>query len=82
MFVVGNGTDDAARSNAFEVYGDGHAELQKTDFKIPNSVITISGLEEIMAKLIGKDGKLIGYGDTKPNPADPNSPEIFLLYKN
>lgn len=28
LFVIGNG-DDAARSNAFEVYHDGHAEIQK-----------------------------------------------------
>lgn len=29
LFVIGNGTDDAARSNAFEVYHDGHAKIQK-----------------------------------------------------
>lgn len=28
LFDVGNGTDNANRSNAFEVYSDGHAEVQ------------------------------------------------------
>lgn len=28
LFAIGNGTDDVHRSNAFEVYEDGHAEVQ------------------------------------------------------
>lgn len=39
LFEVGNGKNDDSRSNAFEVYQDGHAEVQ-TMGKTDNSVAT------------------------------------------
>lgn len=39
IFLVGNGTSDTRRSNAFEIYQDGHAEIQ-TVGSANNSVVT------------------------------------------
>lgn len=39
LLEIGNGTSDTARSNAFEVYKDGHAEVQvqgTTDNSVAN----------------------------------------------
>lgn len=38
LFEIGNGIDDANRSNAFEVYNDGHGELQ-TQGTSDNSIV-------------------------------------------
>lgn len=57
LLMVGNGTSDAERSNAFEVYLDGHAEV-KTFGTTPNSVVRrtelVEGLTDIYEKLEGK----------------------------
>ena len=39
LFAVGNGTSETDRKNAFEVYDDGHAEVQ-TQGATENSVVT------------------------------------------
>lgn len=39
LFTIGNGTSDTARKNAFEVFADGHAELQTVGTE-DNSVVT------------------------------------------
>lgn len=50
LLEIGNGTEEANRSNAFEVYKDGHAEVL-TQGDTDNSVVTKSGLAaELEAK--------------------------------
>ena len=51
-FIVGNGTSDTARSNAFVVNKDGSAEVGKQGTK-DSSVVTLGTLEERTAKLGG-----------------------------
>ena len=51
-FMVGNGTSDTARSNAFVVNKDGSAEVATQGTK-DNSVVTLGTLEERTAKLCG-----------------------------
>ena len=43
LFQIGNGTSESAKSNAFEVYNDGHAEV-KAMGTTDNSVVIKSGL--------------------------------------
>lgn len=50
LLEVGNGTSDTARSNAFEVYADGHAEVQ-TQGTTDNSVVIKSHLDTTIATL-------------------------------
>ncbi len=66
LFEVGNGKSDIDRKNAFEVYKDGHAEVQiqgTTD----NSVVMMQTLNNLIA--FGTD-----------NPEDANIPEGCLFY--
>ena len=51
-FIVGNGTSDTARSNAFVVNKDGSVEVGKQGTK-DSSVVTLGTLEERTAKLGG-----------------------------
>ena len=51
-FIVGNGTSDTARSNAFVVNKDGSAEVGKQGTK-DSSVVALGTLEERTAKLGG-----------------------------
>ena len=51
-FIVGNGTSDTARSNAFVINKDGSAEVGKQGTK-DSSVVTLGALEERTAKLGG-----------------------------
>ena len=51
-FIVGNGTSDTSRSNAFVVNKDGSAEVGKQGTK-DSSVVTLGTLEERTAKLGG-----------------------------
>ena len=55
LFVVGNGTENAswARKNAFEVYADGHSEVQLVSTDSDLSVINKQYLESELSKLIG-----------------------------
>ena len=48
LFEVGNGTSDTTRSNAFEVYRDGHAEVQ-TQGTADNSVVQMKTLNNLIA---------------------------------
>lgn len=50
LYSVGNGTDDENRSNALEVYEDGHAEVGKTG-ESENSVVTLGYLTEKINEL-------------------------------
>ena len=43
-FIVGNGTGDNARSNAFAVYANGYAEIQKQGIT-DNSIVIKSTLD-------------------------------------
>ena len=50
IFIVGNGASTSARSNAFEVYLDGHAELQ-TMGSTNNSIATKQYVDEAIAAI-------------------------------
>lgn len=52
LYEVGNGTSDSNRKNAFEVYTDGHAEVQ-TQGNSPNSVVIKSELDTKVDKRSG-----------------------------
>lgn len=54
LFEVGNGTAEALRSNAFEVYKDGHVEVQ-TQGQTDNSVVIKSTLDNLKNELILTD---------------------------
>ena len=62
LFNVGNANNDSNRSNAFEVYADGHAEIQ-TVGNTDNSVVTKSYVDnaiefkEIKGTFFREDGK-------------------------
>ena len=50
LFIVGNGSSDNSRSNAFEIYNDGHAEVQ-TMGTTNNSVVIKSALDTKQDKI-------------------------------
>ena len=50
MFIVGNGETTDTRSNAFEVYKDGHAEIQ-TMGTTDNSVVTKKYVDDELSKI-------------------------------
>lgn len=52
LFIVGNGTSDTNRSNAFEVYSDGHAEVQ-TQGTTDNSVAQVKFVNDAIASAGG-----------------------------
>lgn len=57
LFEVGNGVqEDYTNSNAFEVYKDGHAEVQKMG-NTDNSVVTKKALEEALADIEIPEGE-------------------------
>ena len=47
LLQIGNGTSTSARSNAFEVYSDGHAEVQKTG-TTDNSLTTKKYVDDLI----------------------------------
>lgn len=50
LFEIGNGASNSNRSNSFEVYTDGHAELQ-TQGTTPNSVVINSELDRAIEEV-------------------------------
>ena len=48
LLEVGNATNDSNRSNAFEVYKDGHAEVQTANTSNDKAVITLEALKKFL----------------------------------
>jgi hypothetical protein len=56
LFVVGNGKFDYARSNAFMVFKDGHAEVQKTDDFYEKSVANVKYVSDYVSAALNANG--------------------------
>lgn len=86
LFEVGNGTSTAnsKRSNAFEVYSDGHAELQ-TQGTTDNSITQKKYVDDIKQELNSKINTLSSAGLTReivtemPNIEDANDYTIYMI---
>ena len=59
MFMVGNGNPEEGRKNAFEVYEDGHAEVQTINTEKDKAVITLESLK-----------KFLVVSNDEPNPSE------------
>lgn len=83
LFVVGNGADvpDSNKSNAFEVFADGHAELAKTGAG-DNAVIRREDLNNRISELVKVVSKESVTVDSDGNVTMPEgvTAEIVILY--
>ena len=68
-FEVGNGADDSNRSNAFEVYTDGHAEISAMG-STEKSVTTKKYVDDKIAAIPGGGGETV---DQTYNPESENA---------
>lgn len=82
LFIVGNGSSDNSRSNAFEVYNDGHAEVQ-TQGTTDNSVVNKKYINDNILDYISLSYAAgpSGNQETTSITAD-NSSTITLLNKD
>ena len=81
LFEVGNGYSPEERQNAFEVYRDGHAEVQ-VQGTTDNSVIIKSELDARVTDIIRQfsSGKLTrAIVDVLPEIADANEDTIYMV---
>lgn len=77
-FEVGNGTSDTDRKNAFEVYKDGHAEVQKQG-TTDNSVTQYKTVKNIVDAVTAYSD---GHAEVKTQGTTDNSVVIMRTLKN
>jgi len=84
LFEVGNGTYDTNRSNAFEVYSDGHAEVQ-TQGTTDSSIATKKYIDDTKQELSSKIDTITSAGLKReivsklPSVSDANENTIYMV---